>query len=781
MVSPLVVTLVVGLLLWPLLFGETLFYRDLYRQYFGTAQLIHSGGLSSGLLWDSLVNGGQPLLANPNRFLLYPTRLLYVLMSPLSGINWEITLHFLFGGIGAVLLARRLGLSAAGSSVTGIAYAIGGLSISLGNHLGRFLAFHWLPWIVLAAHAGFAQDGPNTHRWRMALPWMIAVQWLTGAAEIAVIAALTVACWVGVTEGARGRFKTAALWVTGLIVLGGLLAAIQILPAAEMVLQSERTVHAESDALLTWSLHPLRMIECVVPGFCGPVDVADPVSEYWGANLVDFGFPYLVSLYLGASVVLLAVMGWFRSGGDRRWQPMRWLLLSLTVVGLVVACGRFLPIVGRLLAVTPGIDLLRYPVKAVLLAGLPVAVLAGRGVHLVVTGDRPLRVVFIRLAAGAGAVALVVAGIVAAGLADWPLRMIFVDGGAPAAAGIGWRFLHAGLAMMGLAMAAMIASGRVRAVLIVVVVAMDLLAAAAAGLPMGPREMFQTPPPLAEQLRQHLRNGKLVRDHDPVSIQVPLVENRAWAPAAWWYSIVNGAQGANWGLPMVYHSDAEVLAGRRMAELARMVWELEWKDRLSLFRVAGVEVILTPKQIPIGGVERLDVIPTPAPGLAYGVYRVEDVVPPVWLVGNESVVMTAAEALDRLLSEDFDVEHDVVRERDPVTTRRLPTALSRLQPKTELWQGLIDVPSEGLMVTRFPWHQDILVEVDGQQVEAERLNYAFTGARIPSGSHSVRVLFAPRSLLVGVVISMASVFVWIFACCLPWIRSRHPRRSEEPR
>jgi hypothetical protein len=364
---------VVLLLLWPLLVGDTLFYRDLYRQHFGTANLIHTGGLASGVLWDSLVNGGQPLLANPNRFLLYPTRLLYLGLSPRAGINWEIALHFLLGGFGAALLSRRVGVGTAGAAVAGIAFALGGLSVSLANHLGRFLAYHWLPWIALASHAGFAEDDLRSGRWRLALPLLLCLQWLTGAAELAAMAALLVAGWVVATVRAGESVAKRLGWAAVLILLGGVMAAVQVVPAAEMVLRSGRTTLADSASLLTWSLHPARTIEMGVPGFLGPVDVADPASAYWGAGLVDFGFPYLLSVYCGASILALAAIGWIGTRRDRRWRSIRWMLGCLAVFGLVLAWGRFLPLVGPLLAMTPGVNLLRFPVKALVLTSVPLA------------------------------------------------------------------------------------------------------------------------------------------------------------------------------------------------------------------------------------------------------------------------------------------------------------------------------------------------------------------------------------------------------------------------
>ena len=83
----------VSLVLWQVFLGDqSLFYRDLYRQHLGTARMLASGQLPFGLLWDPLLNGGQPLLANPNRFLLYPSRLLYLIMGPTGALNSEIAL-----------------------------------------------------------------------------------------------------------------------------------------------------------------------------------------------------------------------------------------------------------------------------------------------------------------------------------------------------------------------------------------------------------------------------------------------------------------------------------------------------------------------------------------------------------------------------------------------------------------------------------------------------------------------------------------------------------------
>jgi hypothetical protein len=748
---------VVFLLVWPVVVGDhTLFYRDLYRQHMGTARLLHSAELPFGLLWDPLLNGGQPLLANPNRFLLYPSRLLYPVLEPLAALNWEITLHLLLGGLGAAFLSRRLGVGAAGGTVAGVAYSIGGLSISLTNHLGRLLAYHWLPWIVLAAYAAFGEQESNTRRWRVALPVLLALQWLTGAAELAAMAALMVVTGAMAWTSNDHRRAPVVMWVLALLVLAIGLAAVQILPSAEMVLRSERPLQQSTEASLVWSLHPLRTPEMVIPGFCGPVDVADPSSRYWGARLVDFGFPYLLSLYLGASVMLLAVIGWLDAKNHPRWSSLAWWLAGLVAAGVAIAIGRHLPLVGGLLAHMPGIDLLRFPVKALLLAGLPVALLAGRGVDFLLSAKSVERQRMWRIGAVITGVTLLQAVVVWTGLAR-PLVALLFGEGAPTFDRLSVSLVHAGLAVAGVALVAFAGahfSAATRGVLVTAVVVVDLVGAAERSLPIAPREAFSETPPMLGSIRRLAGDGLLVRDLDPEDVYVPLPVDRAWASAAWWNSVLDGSLAANWGVPTVYHSDAEVLAERRVAELSRAARRLGWRERLSLYRVAAVELVMTPQKPSLEDLRevRVEVV---SPELIYRLFRVADRAPVVRWVPREKEVVSAEAALAALTSEDFDPLEEVVREAGGARTR--VSRPSILQSTAVLWEGEVMAPAPGLIVTAIPWHPDVLLEVDGTMVAAERMNYAFTGAPVAEGRHSVTIVFAPRAVFWGGVVSMISL------------------------
>ena len=750
LLPPLVVVGGLLLLLWPVLFGDqTLFYRDLYRQHMGTARLLHDG-LPNGLLWDPLLNGGQPLLGNPNRFVLYPTRLLYIILQPLTGLNWEIALHLLLGGLGTVFLARRLGLAGTGSAVAGAAYALGGFSISLTNHLGRLFAYHWLPWIVLAVVAGSARS-PTARWWRAAVPVLLAVQWLTGAAELSLMAAVLVVAWT-VFFNRQGGNRLRALWRASLwIVLGVCLAAIQVLPAAEMVLRSERTEQAGTVLPLSWSLDPVRLPELLVPGFCGPVDVADPSTSYWGAELVDFGFPYLLSLYLGASVLLLAVIGWVASGKDRPWWALRWLLGGLAAGGVLLALGRNLPLLSGVFAYLPGLSLVRFPVKMVLLAGLPVALLAGRGADGIMTADSPERRHIRLVAAVVSGTGLLLAICVFTGLAAPVLASVFGKGAGQASAGLGVPVLHSLLATVAVTLAAF-AAGRVGKpallLLLTGIVVADLFGAAAASLPMAPTEVFARKPEILTLVQNHLGTGRFFRDDDPPTVHVPLAENRAWVPAAWWSRILVGPLAANWGVPMIFNPDSELLASRRMASLTRWMESLAWEGRLRLLGTGAATVVMTPQQTDVASLKTI-ATNSPVEGLTYAVDRILPPTAFVRWVGGARRVSSNQKVFETLASADFDPDHEVVLETGAPTTRTSGGPVELLQPKVEVWHGELTAPDEGWAVTAIAWHPDLLFKVDGRLVRAERLNYAFSGTPVDAGKHSLRVEFAPRSVLWG--------------------------------
>lgn len=105
--------------------------------------------------WNPLIFTGAPALGNPQQGVLDPQNWLLGLgyqLGGLRGFHWSLGatawLRFVLAGLGAYLLARKLGLARAASALAGIAFGLSGYQVVWLNFaLGHVTPF--LPWILL--------------------------------------------------------------------------------------------------------------------------------------------------------------------------------------------------------------------------------------------------------------------------------------------------------------------------------------------------------------------------------------------------------------------------------------------------------------------------------------------------------------------------------------------------------------------------------------------------------------------------------------------------------
>ena len=177
----------------------------------------------------------------------------------------------------------------------------------------------------------------------------------------------------GIALGARGRgAREARRW--GHLALGvGLgvaIAAPVLLLVSSQVAGSARGQGFPTDVVLAHSVHPFTLVQTLVGGLYG--NLSNLAGEWWGQNFFPRGFPYVLSLYLGAAALAVAAVG-ARSG-----HPLARRLAVLVALGLVVSVGRWAgltPVVDAL----PALRLVRFPVKAFYTAHFAVALLAALG------------------------------------------------------------------------------------------------------------------------------------------------------------------------------------------------------------------------------------------------------------------------------------------------------------------------------------------------------------------------------------------------------------------
>ncbi len=399
----------VAAMFWRVLFTSQMFYfRDVYNYTYPHVKFIHDA-IRAGYLpyWNPLLNYGEPVLADPNFLFFYPTTLLIVLLPVAYAYCLHYVLHFAIAAVGTYYLARRWNQSRAAALFAAAAFAFSGPLLSLGNFYNHAACAAWIPWALLATDSAL--------RSRRTRPWI----WLTGvftlqflAGEMFTLLATFVLCFAyalfqatatdavlplalygrgnageGVVgEGVPGTVKTVpfrwnpnfrllgrilvAFSVVGLAMVG--LCAVQLLPASHLLAASRRGLQGMPYNETTyWSLNPLSLLETVVPGFFGwPLDGLN----LWSFVLDGRNYPYLVSLFTGFVVLFFAFLGWVFSK-DRRCK----FAAAGAAALVLLSFGRFTPVFALVYLLFPPLELVRFPVKLLVPAGLLAALLAGWG------------------------------------------------------------------------------------------------------------------------------------------------------------------------------------------------------------------------------------------------------------------------------------------------------------------------------------------------------------------------------------------------------------------
>lgn len=365
--------------------------------------------------WNPWIHAGQPLLSNPSYGAFYPLSWIVLVCDPGYALGWQVLLH---GGIafgGAWYLARRLGCGSGAAALAAIAYTGAGAFLSLLHAYTMFGGMAWFPWILAAGDA-LAAAGP--FRWRPALAagGALAMQLLNGEPTTALLGGLALVAFV-----VRGPLSPPGLLrsvarVAVPVVLALILAAPQLLATGARLADSPRQEALDVATATVWSAPPERLVELMLPRAFG-----DPVrweeGLYFGSDLHDRQFPYLLSIYPGLLVALLAIAALWRG------CPRRNAWLAMLAGGLFLGLGHHNPVYPWLHEHLPLLGRLRYPEKFLLLALAALPFVAALGWQRLLDqrgrGEERLPLVLTLVAAAVALLVAVVFWLGPNGLSPW--------------------------------------------------------------------------------------------------------------------------------------------------------------------------------------------------------------------------------------------------------------------------------------------------------------------------------------------------------------------------
>ena len=413
------------------------------RDYF--AERLTAGDFP---LWASRLLGGVPTLESISAGDgAYPTSLLYLVMESYRAVGWRIVLHVLAGGFFMYGWARALGLTRAAATIGGLGWLMAPVMVTLvlpGND-GKLMVAALTPLVFWASESVLRKPSGRT-----------VAGMASAVGLVCLVTQFQTAYFLFGSAGAYAVFRTVQMWrladpggktakaprvalrfgiFLGASLLGGGIAAFQLLPSASYVGEFSRrtatTVDATPESRIayssSWSFHPEEVVSLVVPEFVGNsyADAEWAQDTYWGRNAIKLNHEYL-----GVSVVVVALFGLL----GRRSRGLRWFMASMSGVWLLYALGTHTPVWRIFYEVVPGMSLFRVPAICAFLVSFGVTTLFAMGIDDLVR-EGPGRRPFLSTRRGrvvAGFVGLLVAGALlqASGLLPsmWT-TMLYADAG----------------------------------------------------------------------------------------------------------------------------------------------------------------------------------------------------------------------------------------------------------------------------------------------------------------------------------------------------------------
>ncbi|WP_420644340.1 hypothetical protein [Candidatus Leptofilum sp.] len=364
----LIFTVLAALFLHRVLFpaeGMALAGLDARSLFYPWWEFARTAVLSGNLpLWDANSFSGYPFLSNPQVALFYPLNWPLLLLPVRFALSWHVLIHLLVAGLGMFLLVQHLSGSKAGAWLAALAFAFSGFiaaRIWVG-HIGLIATDVWLPWLLLAT----AWSVRRKSIWAAIIGGV--------PLGLAILAGHTTSLlYIGLAWGCFAIYlllTTPDRWLVIrqmviMVVLGFLLAGVQLVPLAEFSTVSSRAAEPTFEFATAFSLPPSHIVTWLLPEFFG-----EPTrAGYWSVPAFDE-----LTYYVGLLPLLGLVLGL------RKPSPLSWFYLLLIVLGFLLALGSYGFLYGIFYDLLPPFRLARAPGRAAFLLVFALPALLGEAV-----------------------------------------------------------------------------------------------------------------------------------------------------------------------------------------------------------------------------------------------------------------------------------------------------------------------------------------------------------------------------------------------------------------
>lgn len=758
------------LLLWRALFADEAFYWGTPLLQFVPWQRMAAAMWRAGHLplWNPLVGCGAPLAANYQTAAFYPLNLLYLLLPTEVALSWTTAFHLALAGWGMYRWRRAMRADRLPAFIGAMALEGSGFLVARAA-LFPSVAFTF-PWLAVWLWRAELLVQGRQIRDALWLGLALGLGLLAGHAQTAFYGGVLVVAYLTyrALQEARGEKQEAGgkglripnpksqipnpvlrLWMLILcaFAVGVGLAAVQLLPTAELMLSSQRSGGVGEEPALTYSLWPWRLITFAAPDFFG-----NPGRHnYWGYPNYWEG-----AAYVGVLPLLLAMEAVIsrRRGRGEAESGLTWFWVIVGTVSLLLALGKNTPIFPFLFRFVPTFDLFQAPARWLAVVTIAMAALASEGAQRWPVGHRGQRRGALGIAVG---LSLLVGGLIAPRIVQG-----MPDTFGPATAWLGGLLSVAG------ALALLRRDAAWWRGLVGGFILLDLLILGWSLVPTVDLSLYYDDTEVAAYL-----NGEpgAVRIYWPVDLAQPDSDYGAEYRVKFGYLTFDdfGPHSVDYwrGIREALLPNAGMLDGVASVsnfEPLLVGWYAEFLDAVvetpSLLQLAGATHVASDRRWPGG-----EPVNTSGPAV---IYRLPDALGRAWVVPSTRQV-GPDEMLAALADPAFDptteilLEHSVTDIQYPVTDVQYQVTLQDSFNKVTIRAGL-DRP--GYLVLADTWYPGWQATVDGEVTDILQANYAFRAVWLEAGSHTVEMFYRSIPVRIGGTVTFAALALFVVGLLL---------------
>ncbi|MCP4539553.1 MAG: YfhO family protein [Chloroflexi bacterium] len=747
-------------LLWRTIFvGKAFFWGTPLLQFVPWQRLAVAMWRDGHLpLWNSLVGCGAPLAANYQTAAFYPLNLLYLLLPVEVALSWTTMLHLALAGWGMYRWGRAVGLDRFPALIGALALEGSGFLVARAALFPSMVfTFPWLAVWLWRAELLVRRKRVRDVLW---LGVSLGLGLLAGHAQTAFYGGVLLAAYIvlRIFQDAGGRKQEVASLLVRVgvsLVLGIGLAAVQLIPTAELTLSSQRSGGMEYDFAMTYSLWPWRLITFVAPDFLGNPGRGNYAGypNYWeGAGYVG-----LLPLLLAVE----AILGRKRNKQEGRTNQVRFWGVGVMVT-LVLALGKNTPVFPFLFRYVPGFNLFQAPARWLAVTTVALAALAALGSQRWPAGHRGRRLGALGIAVG---ISLLLGGLAAPRLVpDLPTAF------GPATARLGGTLAIAGVLMLLRRDAAWWRAA------LVGFIALDLLLFGRTLMPTVGRSLYYGRTESATFLSGEPGPVRIYWPTDPVR---PNSDYGAEHRVKFSYLTFDdfGLRDVDYwqGMREALLPNAGMLDGVASANNFDPLLVGRYVDFLqavaqnpALLHVMGVTHVASDRSWPGGELAHA--------GASTALYRLPDSLGRAWIVSaarqlppDEVLAALADPAFDPTAEVLLEAAHPPIRPSANSQIHKFDNSLSLQDGANRVTiHASLDAP--GYLVLADTWYSGWQATIDGERVELLRANYGFRAVSLDEGDHIVEMFYRPLSVYLGAIVTLGTVISMVVIGLASWRR-----------